>query len=46
MKKYITPNIELSAVCVIDIITASGNEIVKSSFIPNVNDVEDGASFM
>ena len=46
MKKYITPTIELTAVCVTDIITASGDRIEKSSLIPNVYDVEDSASFM
>jgi hypothetical protein len=46
MKKYITPNIELTVVCVTDIITASGDGIVKSSLVPDVYDVEDSASFM
>ena len=46
MKKYMIPDIELVAFDIMDIITASGDRIEKSSLIPNVYDVEDSASFM
>lgn len=43
MKNYITPNIELTTVCVTDVITASRIEV--SSNTPTVLDIEDGRDF-